>query len=98
MALITFFIHATVLLGRTPYYNQPDPQELSIYSTYSPIIDQSLNVWVYSFPLWLLVLPLCLFLTRRDKEARFPYLQIAVCGQIITILAFLSGLMGWYVD
>jgi hypothetical protein len=98
IALMAFYVHATIILGYAPRYNMPDPKELAIYPFYSPIVGLMESLWILSFLISLLLLPVQLFLTRHDKLSSFPFLEISAWGHIIALLLFFSGISEWYAD
>ncbi len=96
ISLLSFYFHAGRILGNLPRYNQPDPKELEIYSEYSPYIDLSGEVWIYSLLMWIISTILYLILKRR--QISWTPVIVSTFGQACAIVLFLSGIMEWYAD
>lgn len=96
VSLLTFYFKAGQVLGHTPSYNNPDPKELVIYKVYAPYIDWTLEIWLYSFVVWLLLTTIY-FISRRKRIEWSPII-ISGIGQILVIFLLLSGIFEWYVD
>lgn len=95
-SILSFYFHAGHVLGRMPSYNQPDPKELDLYSYYSHYIDWSGLVWIYSFPLWFILLITYLILKKNDSAL----LSILFGGflHILGIAICFSDILTWYLD
>ena len=95
-SILTFYIHAGKILGQSPYYNQPDPKEIDVYTTYSPLVDWTATIWLLSFPIWLGLLILHVVLKKKGNNWR-PIL-ITGSSQILAILMLFSKVFEWYID
>ena len=96
VSLMTFYFHATKILGYLPRYNMPDPKELNIYSDYSSFIYWSLGIWFYAFLVWLLLTIIYLIVYR--KNIKWNPVIFASIGNIIALLLVFSGIFEWFVD
>ena len=96
ISILSFYFHAGLILGRLPHYNQPDPKELDIYGNYSPFVNWTLEIWFWSFLIWLIISILYLIITR--KEINWRPILISGTTQMWAILIFFSPVLEWYVD
>lgn len=96
ISLLSFYFHATLLIGDLPKYNQPDPKTISIYTSYSPIIDFLSNVWIISFLLSLALI--LVYVIKFRKRINWALIIIIISGQVLAIMLFFSGIMEWYAD
>ncbi len=96
ISITSFYIHASSILGHFPTYNNPDPKELDIYEVYQPIISFSAQVWFYSFFLWLILLIIYLFKTKRNFNKKTVITSLVF--QSIPFLIFFSKIFEWYMD
>jgi hypothetical protein len=96
ISLLTFYFHAGIFLGRLPSYNQPDPKELSFYSSYYPFIQTTLEISLLTIFIWTAVSITYLILNRKSVVWR-PVIHSSV-GQAIAIVLFYSEIMNWYLD
>lgn len=94
ISILSFYFHAGQILGNPPHYNQPDPKELDIYTDYSPFVDWTAEIWLWSVPIWLILSVVYLILKR--KEINWRPIVISGTGQILGILTLLSGVFEWY--
>lgn len=95
ISLSAFFFHAGNLLDHSPTYGNPDPKDLAIYADYSPFIDISLLLWIYSFLAWLLVI---LFLILSRKKISWNSVIYGAFSHLFALALFFSGVFEWYVD
>lgn len=96
VSLLAFYFRAANILGHTPAYNQPDPKELDIYSTYAPFIDISASIWLFSFLPWLILVVVYLLVNRKDIWWK-PIIMMGVV-QLVAVRMLFSGIFEWYVD
>lgn len=96
ISILAFYIHAGQILGRLPSYNQPDPKQLEIYANYSPFVDWTAEIWLWSFPVWFLMTIVYLIIKRKNNN--WTPIIISGIGQILGILIFFSRIMEWYAD
>ena len=96
VSLMTFYFKAGQVLGHAPSPNNPDPKELDICKIYSPFVDWTADIWLYSFFLWLL-LTIAFIIVNRKKMYWTP-LVVSGVGQFFGILLLLSGIFEWYID
>ncbi|HET6559636.1 MAG TPA: hypothetical protein VFG54_20090 [Prolixibacteraceae bacterium] len=96
ISLLTFYFQAGRILGYLPRYNLPDPKELALYSVYSPIIDLTGLIWVYSLALWLIAISV--YLIVKKEQINWRSIFISTIGHIAAISLFFSGIMEWYAD
>jgi hypothetical protein len=96
ISLLTFYFHAGNILGRLPSYNHPDPKDFSIYLSYSPLINLTLEVCVYSFFPWLVLILVDSVLYWKNISWRL-LLGDSLGYGIILFLLF-SGIIDWYMD
>ena len=96
LSLLTFYFHVAAVIGRLPFYDNPDPKKLAIYSSYKSIIDSTGSIWMYSFFAWILVvLP---YLIIQKRSVFWKPSRIGTIGYLVGILLFFSGIMKWYAD
>ena len=96
VSLLTFYFKAGEVLGHFPSYNQPDPKELSIYKDFSPIVNWTAGVWIYSFLAWLLMAIVYVALKRKNTE--WKPIIVSGIGQFCGMLLLFSGITEWYMD
>lgn len=96
ISLMTFYIHASRILGRFPTYNQPDPKELDIYYHYDWIIRSCGNIWVYSIPI--LIIMFIVYWVIKRKRTNWRLIGLCLTGHLIAIVLFISGIMEWFAD
>lgn len=95
-SLMAFYIHATKILGYGPSYDMPDRGTLAISRYYSPYIDYTGSVWIWSFMAWLTLGIAYLAIKRKQVEWR-PVIVGAI-GQFFAVCLLFSGIMEWYLD
>jgi hypothetical protein len=95
VSLMTFYIKAGQILGHSPIYNYPDPSELHIYKEYSPYVNLTSEIWLYSLVGWF-VFTIIYFIVRKRIE--LTPIIISGIGQLLGILFIFSGIFEWYVD
>lgn len=96
VSLLTFYYHASRILGRFPVYNQPDPKELDIYNKYSGIIYSCSNIWIISF--LVLILMIFIYWIIKRKQTDWKLIGFSSIGHVIAVLLLFSGIMEWFVD
>lgn len=96
ISLMSFYIHARIILGYFPHYNFPDPKILEIYSYYSPFILWTFGIWAISLIIWILLTSIYFIIKR--KNIQWKLVIISVLGYILGILLFFSNIMIWFVD
>lgn len=96
ISLLSFYLHAGWILGYLPKYNLPDPKELALYSVYSPIIDLTGLIWIYSLALWFLLITV--YLTVKKEQINWRPIIISTIGNIAAISLFFSKIVEWYAD
>lgn len=94
--ILSFYIHATYILGYFPSYNNPDPKELGIYINYSYFIEKGLGIWIVSLPIWVLLTIIYASLKRNQINKKI--ILICSISQLIGIFILFSGIFEWYVD
>ena len=94
--LTSFYFKAEKILGYFPKYNKPDPKTLDIYSSYSPIINFTTGMWIFSLLTWVLLTVICILFNSKVSDWK----PIIICGlvQCLGVFFFLSGIMEWYAD
>jgi hypothetical protein len=96
ISLLTFYFHATVILGHFPKYNRPDPKNLDSYEVYSVFISTTGILWMVSF---FLTIPLVItYLTIKRKNSNWKLIAFSFISQTIAVLLFLSNVSEWYFD
>ena len=95
-SVITFYLHASFVLGRYPTFSNPDPKDLKLYSFYGTIINPLLFVWGWTFFIWLIAL--IIFLQNNSWKDHIRKLIFAIVGHILCIILFFSSIMDWYLD
>lgn len=96
ISLMTFYFHASIILGRFPKYNQPDPKELDIYKIYSGFIISCGTIWIFSL-LALIVMALAYCIIKR-KKINWKLIGLSSTGHLIAIILFLSRILKWFAD
>ena len=96
ISLMAFYFHAGQLLGHLPKYDQPDPRKLSIYNDYSPYVDLTGAIWLFSLIAWILLV--VTYLVAKRKNIDWTPVLISGIGHLFGILLFMSGVMEWYGD
>jgi hypothetical protein len=96
ICMLTFYFHVAILLGYLPRYNQPDPQTLSIYSFYEPIISITGNIALFAFPLSIILIFVYLIIERKNISWRA--VSFNLIGFSIAVSIFFSGIMEWFAD
>ncbi len=96
LSLLAFYFHAGYQLGCLPSYNQPDPKTLSLYSHYSPFIDVSGNLWVFSFFIWLILT--IKYLISNWNHIKWTPILLSALAQACAIYLLLSKISEWYAD
>lgn len=96
ISLMTFYFHASRILGRFPTYNQPDPQKLDIYKHYSGFIYRSGNIWILS--LLVLIIMITAYWIVKRKRTNWRLVGLSSIGHLVAIILFLSGIMEWFAD
>lgn len=96
VSITSFYFEAGQILGRLPYYDHPDPKNLSIYADYSPYVDWTAEIWLASFPLWILLTIIYLIVNKKNLQ----WAPIVISGtlQVLGISILLSGIFEWYID
>lgn len=98
IVLNLFYFHSAIIVGHLPSYNNPDPQELSIYGFYDFIIFFLLNFSFYIFLPWIVfTIYFCIrfrkYLSKNWKAILFPILTYS-----LLFLEFFGEKIGWYID
>ncbi|PWG04468.1 hypothetical protein [Polaribacter aquimarinus] len=96
ISLIIFYFHTTIILGRFPKYNQPDPKKLDIYNYYSGVIDLLIGIWLLSFLTIIIIILSNLIINRKDVN--WKLIGLYFTGHVIAIILFFSKIMEWYID
>jgi len=96
VALLSFYFHAAIVLGKFPMYGQPDPKELSFYWVYAPVIIFTGSIWLYSIILGLITTLVNLVINRK-KISWKPIILSALC-HIGAVALFLSWILEWFAD
>lgn len=91
--LLSFYFHAGIILGHFPSYNNPDPKQLAPYEFYENIISITGNIWVVSFPIWLILLIIYSIKIRKNFKS-----VITTAIQLLTVGILFSGILEWYAD
>ncbi len=95
IALLAYYVHATIILGYAPYYNHPDPKTLSIYTSYSQTIYGTFQASFYLLPVWCLVS--FMYLGRYKKE-NVNYILLGSIIYLMAYLLFKSEIFEWFLD
>lgn len=93
---LSFYIHATFLLGHFPFHGQSGPEILDIYPVYTQIISIGGNIWLFSFPVWLLLTSLMIIVQKGSSNWRFIF--IGLFGQVVALLLFFLQMVEWFAD
>ena len=96
VSVMTFYLHAGWILGQFPQYDNPGPGELGIYSWYSPIINLTSEVWLFSLLAWLIAL--LAYVNIKKQQVRWIPIIFSASGQVLAFLLLVSGIMTWYMD
>lgn len=96
LSLLSFYIHASYMLGRTPTYAHPDPGQLSVYSFYGPLINSTSILWLYSLLVWFCFTVAYIFRKRKDLDMK-P-IGLGFISQITAFFLFISEINHWYMD
>ena len=96
ISLMTFYFHASKILGRFPRYNQPDPKELDIYKHYSGFINSSCIIWIFS--LLALIIMVTAYLIVKRRTINWRLIGLSLIGHLIAIILFFSVIMEWFID
>lgn len=96
ISLISFYFHASRILGRFPRYNQPDPKELDIYKHYSGILNSSCIIWIFS--LLALIIMVMAYLIVKRRGINWRLIGLNSIGHLTAIILFLSKIMEWFAD
>ena len=96
LSVMTFYLHAGWMLGQLPRYDHPDPQELGIYSWYSPVIDITSEIWLFSLLAWLIAV--IVYVNIRKRKAKWSPVIFSAAGQVTALLLLVSWIMTWYMD
>jgi hypothetical protein len=94
--ILIFYFHTAYHVGHLPTYGNPDPKYSDLYNIYSPIVNFSISLWIFSVLPWLALL--LIHSSKKDKE---HLLRIKGWGGIFYLIAFLllfSVVFEWYVD
>ena len=94
-SLLSFFVHSWIILGYAPNYDHPDPKELPIYTIYSPIIELTGNVWIFSFPVLLIFA--MFYSGKRTININWKWIASAFFMHLISFVVF-CFLFEWYLD
>lgn len=94
--LFKLYFHAKDILGYFPSYNKPDSGTLKITGAYAPYINAGLLIWGISLIVWFFLSIIFLILTRKNIEIK-PVLAGLICHSL-GVLAFISGIVEWYLD
>ena len=96
ISLMTFYFHASIILGRFPKYNQPDPKELDIYTHYSGLISNCGNFWIYS--LLVLIVMVIAYWIIKGKRINWKLIGLSSVGHLIAIILLFSAITEWFAD
>ncbi len=96
VSILVFYIHASRIVGHLPTYGNPDPKELEIYQSYSPILNFTLSIWFYSFLVWLILL--IIYIVKNRKKLNYEPIIITLIVQSIPFIILFSTIFEWYVD
>ena len=97
IALLTFYFHAGIVLGKLPEYNKPDPKTFEFYESYELLISFFGNIWLMTFVPWLLLIARNYLLKNRKEKLRRPII-ISAFVQGFAIALFLSEISEWFAD
>lgn len=95
ISLLTFYVHATVVLGYFPSYNKPDPKNLNFYHIYSDLINIFFGIWFFSFPILIILIFFYLILQRKKK---WKLVVFSLTTHLIAIALLSSDIMKWFAD
>jgi len=98
-SLLTFYIHAAIILGKFPVYGNPDPKTLDIYAFYSPLIHGTLAIWLYSIPV-ALILSIgyaTSAIMNRGSITWDPLIKVTLI-HLLAIALFISSIAEWFAD
>ena len=96
ISLLTFYFHATSILGYYPKYNRPDPKTLDIYNNYSEFINITVGLWMLSF---FISIPLVIsYIIIKRKKINWKWIGFTIISQTIPVILFFSDILEWYVD
>ncbi|MBX3163066.1 MAG: hypothetical protein KF900_01180 [Bacteroidetes bacterium] len=100
ISLLTFYFHAGLILGYLPSFSHPDPKELSIYKDYSPFVDWTGSMWLFSFIVWLFVTIAYIIKIRIIDRNKIEWTSIIISGigHFFGILLMFSEINEWYWD
>lgn len=94
--LLAFYVHASMLLNRAPYYDRPEAKDLGIYTIYAPIIYAGWTIVVLSTFVWIVFA--IIFLIRGKKEWPIRFFLFSALGYILSIQLAFSWIFEWFVD
>ena len=96
ISILTFFIHAGIILGRMPDVGNPEPWSLSFYGVYSILINVFFLIWITTFLFWVIVFIIFLQHNRTGDYKR-PILLI-LTGHFVAFIILFSHIFTWYAD
>lgn len=96
LSILTFYFHASKIVGYMPTYNNPDPKQLDIYQIYSVIVNFTLTIWFFSFLSWGILL--VFFIIKTKKRISYPFVFTTIILNCLPILIIMSDVFKWYMD
>lgn len=96
ITIVSFFIHASIILKRLPSYNNPDPKEMAVYNFYDAIVSKLDAPWGFSIAIWLICL-LIFLRPHKIKEYRSALL-VSTVGHIGMFILIMTPIGEWYLD